>query len=184
MYTSCWLLYSEQIYSQPLQLSSVGLMNVPPSLPSLPLPLLQSATIANKFFPPYFHHMAASFQLWKHRGHPTLYQVIPNSLWPPSLQPRLPHLLRVLSVCAPPVLFWNRLISVKAGSALLGFHNSLSSRSCPCFTSAWSSPCPRGPGTSPSYKLLQHFLRNKPRGPQSWVVWVTYWITALKSILP
>lgn len=30
----------------------------------------------------------------------------------------------------------------------------------------------------------QHFLRNKPRGPQSWVVWVTYWITALKSILP
>ena len=156
---------------QPLQVFSSGNSpnQSPPSLPSPPLPLLQSATIANKFFPPYFHHMATSFQLWKHKGHPTLYQVNPNFCWPLACRLSCCIFSKSSGSVLPPVLLSEATFICVGRKCPLGFHNSPSSRPCPRFTSAWSSPHQQAMAIHLPVKA-QHFLCNKPREPRSCVV--------------
>lgn len=154
MYTSCWLLYSEKIYSPTIAIIlQWGLMESIPTFPPLPSSATSSICYNSKqIFPPYFHHMATSFQLWKHRGHPTLYQVNPNSCWPLACSLAC-HIFSESSVSVlPPVLFSEATL-ICVGRKCSSWLPQLSIlQVLPMFHFRLKLSLPKGHGTSPSYK--------------------------------
>lgn len=185
MYTSCWLLYSEQIYSPTIAIIlQWGLMESIPTFPPLPSSATSSICYNSKqILSTLLSSHGNLLPALKAQGssHP-----LPGEskfLLAPSLQPRLPHLLRVLSVCAPASLILGGNLHLCRAEVPSWLPQLSILQVLPMFHFCLKLSLPKGHGTCLPIKA-QHFLRNKPRGPRSWVIWVSYWITALKSILP
>ena len=103
MYTSCWLLYSEQIYSPTIAIIlQWGLMDSIPTFPPLPSSATSSICYNSKqILSTLLSSHGNLLPALKAQGSSHTLPGDSEFLLAPSLQPRLPHLLRVLSVCAP-----------------------------------------------------------------------------------
>lgn len=167
MYTSCWLLYSEQIYSPTIAIIlQWGLMESIPTFPPLPSSATSSICYNSKqILSTLLSSHGNLLPALKAQGSSHTYQVIPNSCWPqPAALPATSSPSPSVSVL-PPVLFsGGNLHLCRAEVLFLASTTLFILQVLPMFHFRLKPPLAQGPWHSPpSYKST--VLTHSPGAP-------------------